>query len=258
MQAIDFPSSCRTAASFCFIGSRNTEGGIYVGSLDGMPLCGFLPMNQTLNTLPTAARRAISFFAGRTHCWLSLLMLRAFVSTGPVVPIAGQVSVAGNIGFGAFSVSPDGTLAYISGAEVAMISLCGWIGRGRILGSLVNRGKSATPALSPNGEMVAFVIGNSNRWFWRHLAPGLEARHSFAIHIWTEGERLSHLVSGWQQHYVYSHAATTQPLIFTGKRRTVPGLPSKSCTDSYSTLSVDDWSRDGPFGAPYQERPDQG
>src|SRR5207247_6827150 len=104
-------------------------------------------------------------------------------TTGGVVPIAEQVSVAGNVGYGAFTSSQDGTVAYRSGIQGGNRQLI-WLDRsGKRVSVISKPDEILSPALSPDGTRVVFGLGNSTAgvadlWL-QNLESGVLSKFTF-------------------------------------------------------------------------------
>jgi hypothetical protein len=95
--------------------------------------------------------------------------------------VAEQVLQGGNIGFGAFSVSENGILAFRSGGAAFTRELV-WMDRtGKRLGAVGKPGEFAQIAVSPDEKTVAVVVGDtpqSDIWL-QDLERGVLSRFTF-------------------------------------------------------------------------------
>jgi dipeptidyl aminopeptidase/acylaminoacyl peptidase len=148
--------------------------GLYLGSLDS-------PNSKRIADADTGAQ----FVAPD---WLLFLRQGALVAqhfdlargelTGEPVSIADQVASDGNRSSGAFSVSPEGSIAYRSGGDSA--SQFTWFDRsGKVVGTIASADALFQPSLSPDGRRVAayrIIRGGSELWLFE---AGRETRFTF-------------------------------------------------------------------------------
>src|SRR5207249_2418130 len=102
--------------------------------------------------------------------------------TAEALPIAEQVGISGGVlGFGAFSVSQSGVLAYQAGA--ARNRRFTWVDRtGKRVGVVPTPSPSNWPAMSPDEKTVVFTIDafNGSRDLWlQDLKHGDISRFTF-------------------------------------------------------------------------------
>jgi hypothetical protein len=108
---------------------------------------------------------------------------RALKLTGEMFPVAEQVPNSANNGFGAFSVSENGILAFRSGGAASNRELV-WIDRtGKRLGSAGKPGAFLGLAVSPDEKTAAVRVGvvdggQSDIWL-QDLARGVISRFTF-------------------------------------------------------------------------------
>jgi eukaryotic-like serine/threonine-protein kinase len=105
---------------------------------------------------------------------------KSLKTSGDAVPLAERIGT-NNIGLARFSVSREGTLAYRTGESDGRLV---WVDRsGRELESVGEPGLYGDPALSPEGQRLAFHQtdarnGKSDVWI-RDLARGVSSRFTF-------------------------------------------------------------------------------
>ena len=171
---------------YTVVGGKPEKAGIYVGSLDGHTDIRLL--SDPTNARYVPARSGGSTSGAKTGYILfprgGALMAQPFDPerlslTGAGFPIAEKV--AGNGGFGFFSTSDDGTLAYVSGSGSATTQL---VWRDRMGKSVGVFGPAATYTnfrLSPDEKRVAFdadQAGNTDVWIFDSVR-GVTSRMSF-------------------------------------------------------------------------------
>ena len=175
--------------------------GVFVGSLDGAAAVRLLPDTTNAVYAPPAVPGGTAHLLFRREDTLMAepFDAKALKTTGEMFPIAEQVPISGNVGFGAFSVSENGILAYRSGGADSNRELV-WIDRaGKRLGSVGKAGVFMGIAVSPDEKTVAMRIGNvtqSDIWL-EDLTRGVLSRFTFgsAINlgaVWSpDGSRLA-------------------------------------------------------------------
>ncbi len=170
---------------FTYFNGPPDTAGIYAGSIDGAPPVRILPDLSRAVYVPAAG-------GSRTGHLLFLredtLMALPFDSdklraTGALVPLAEELSLAANTGFGAFSASENGVLVYRSGGFSRDRSLV-WLDRqGKQLAAVVSEPQElGYPALSPDGKRAAYTIRSSSEVadIWLHdLERGAPTRFTF-------------------------------------------------------------------------------
>jgi Tol biopolymer transport system component len=163
---------------------------------------------------------------------------------GSIVPIAEYVGIAGNTGYGAFSASREGTLAYGAGIGSSNRQLV-WLDRtGKRLSVISKPDAIGNPALSPDGKTVCFVIGNmtalsADIWL-QDLERGALSRFTFGPGangepVWSPDGR-SIVYTAAPSYDIYQKPASgagSPELVFHG--------------GSFSNTIVYDWSADGKF-----------
>jgi Tol biopolymer transport system component len=165
---------------------------------------------------------------------------------GDVFPVSDRVgeAFAANTGFGAFSLSEDGTLVLGSGESGSRQFV--WFDRaGKRMAAATEPGNLVTdsaPTLSPDGKKLAYVTGNNEEstiWL-QDLAGGSPSRFTFAPGrnsnaVWSpDGSRI---VFSWQSRSTSNSDLIIKPANGAGKEELllhagVNGAPT-------------DWSRDG-------------
>jgi serine/threonine protein kinase/Tol biopolymer transport system component len=128
--------------------ARSEYAGIFVGSLDGPTRARVLSEYSEVLYVPPGYlvfHREGSVFAQR----FDPVTLKV---SGDVVPVVNDVAFNVGTRRGAFSVSDTGTLAYRAAEDTVLA----WFDRaGTSLGAVVPPGRYYTPAVSPDGRMVA-------------------------------------------------------------------------------------------------------
>jgi dipeptidyl aminopeptidase/acylaminoacyl peptidase len=165
---------------------------------------------------------------------------------GGVMPIAEQVSVTGNVGYGAFTASRDGTVAYRSGIEGGRRQLV-WVDRsGKRLGVVSKPDEINDVALSPDGKMVAFGLGNTtagNSEVWlQNLETGVLAKLTSGT-----GVKGHPVWSPDNRRLAFSFASSTRTFSYQIQQMGAAsaGGAEVMLEGPYTTLFVTDWSRDG-------------
>jgi hypothetical protein len=132
--------------------------GIYLGSLDGSPAVRVLPdeSNALYVPPPTAGRNGHLVFRRKTTLMVQSFDVPTRSVTGTPVPVADDVPSTNRDGFGAFSVSWNGALAYRVQGSAAMRELV-WTDRtGVRIGRVDEPGWfGGRPAISPDERTVA-------------------------------------------------------------------------------------------------------
>lgn len=115
---------------------------------------------------------------------------------GTAVPVQEDVAWAANDGLGAFDVSPDGTLIYLSAAAWNVASRVVWTDRaGREEPAIPQVNAFAEPRLSPDGRWIAVTITLPRRDIWlyeisrRVLTPITRASASAFNPLWMPDSR---------------------------------------------------------------------
>jgi hypothetical protein len=136
-----FPEFLPDGQRFLYLHTADKDAGLYGGALSGGRFVRILPEITNAMYVP-------GFLIFRRD---NTLMAQPFdpdrlQTTGGVVPIAEQVSIGGNVGYGAFAASRDGTLAYKSGTAGNNRQLA-WLSIGRVNDSASSPGRTSSPLL---------------------------------------------------------------------------------------------------------------
>jgi eukaryotic-like serine/threonine-protein kinase len=241
-----FPNFLPGGRRFLFYRESEKESGIFVGSADGVPPVRILPDESNAEYIGASGANGYLIFRRE-----STLLAESFDSehlqvTGMIIPIAEQVSTAANLPYGAFSAANDGTLAYATGFRGNNRQLV-WLDRtGKSLGVIGKPGEIGNPILAPNGETVAFIIGNTTAgsadiWL-QDLKRGTISRFTFGPRangypIWSPDSRSIVFTAqpGVSNYYLHQKLASG-----AGSADVVWHSP-------WGSLSADDWSADGKF-----------
>ncbi len=180
---------------------RPDAAGVFVGSLNGAAPVRLLPDVSNALYAPPAAQVAFGHLLFRRE---GTLMAQPFdakglKTAGDAFPIAEQVPISGNNGFGAFSVSGNGMLVFRSGGGATSRELA-WMDRtGKRLGVLGKPGDFAGINVSPDEKTVAVRIGSGSQadiWL-EDMARSVLSRFTFRSGIGTsavwspDGSRLA-------------------------------------------------------------------
>jgi serine/threonine protein kinase/Tol biopolymer transport system component len=144
--------------------SENTEkAGIYVGSLDGAPPKRLLADQSSATYVPASALARDGFVLFRHGTTLMALPFNSenLQATGDMFPLAQQIGIAGNAAHAGFSVSANGTLAYLSASGAQQHELAFLDRSGKRLSALAKTGSFRTAAISPDDRTVAVSINDS-------------------------------------------------------------------------------------------------
>jgi Tol biopolymer transport system component len=223
--------------------------GVFAGSLDGIAAVRLLVGVTNALYAPPAAPGATAHLLFRAE---NTLMAQPFdatrlKTTGDMFPIAEQVPFSGNTGFGAFTVSENGTLVYRAGDAVTDRELV-WMDRaGKRLGVIGKPGAFGPIAVSPDEKTLAVTArsnGSQSDIWLQDVGRGVLSRFTFRsgltrFPVWSpDGSRLifafASLSSSSYSTVIYQKAAggngQEEPLLHSG----LNGFP-------------DDWSPDGKW-----------
>jgi serine/threonine protein kinase/Tol biopolymer transport system component len=154
-----FPAFLPDGRNFLYhAGGDNADtAGVYLGSLDGSPPVRILPdETNALYVPPAAGGMGHLAFRRQDALMVQPFDVRTLTLTGEPIAVAGDVPMTEHDGFGAFSVSWNGTLAYRSRpADRELV----WTNRAGLRTSPITEPGSfvGQPAISPDGRTVAIV-----------------------------------------------------------------------------------------------------
>ena len=227
---------------------KSGTSGLYLGSLDGSAATRLLPDGTKALYVPAVAPSGNGYLVFRRE---DTLMAQPFgpetlTFTGEMFPVAEQVPDGWNIGFGAFSVSENGTLVYRTGDAESNRELV-WMDRtGTRLRVVTKPGAMVgPPAISPDEKTAAVTIratGLTADIWLQDLERDVISRFTFrpGIHInprWSpDGSRvaISFRAPGTNTRDIYQKPASGSGQEELLLPAIVNGLP-------------DDWSPDGKW-----------
>jgi serine/threonine protein kinase/Tol biopolymer transport system component len=157
--------------------------GLYLGSLNGDAAVRLLPDNTNALYAPPADGKGTGHLLFRREETLMAqpFELKSLKAAGDMFPVAERVPTSINAGFGAYSVSENGTLAYRSGGLIENRELV-WMDRaGKRLGVLGKPGEYLQVEISPDEKTVAVSMGGANRadiWL-EDVTRGVVTRFTF-------------------------------------------------------------------------------
>jgi len=157
--------------------------GLFVGSLDGDAAIRLLPdVTNALYAAPiTPGGTAHLLFRRENTLMAQPFDAKGLKTTGEMFPVAEQVPISENVGFGAFSVSENGVLVYRSGGAVSNRELV-WLDRaGKRLGAVGKPGEFGEMAVSPDEKTLAVGIGGASEsdiWL-QDMGRGVLSRFTF-------------------------------------------------------------------------------
>jgi Tol biopolymer transport system component len=240
-----FPEFLPDGRRFLFLRTSDKGSGLYGGTLSSGTIVRILP--DTTNAAYVRGPGEDGFLLFRRD---DALVAQPFDPTrletaGGVMPIAEQVSVAANVGYGAFTASQDGTLAYRTGFPRGRRQLV-WLDRsGQRLESIGNPDEIAFPSLSPDGQAVAFTIGDiatGTSALWRQdLQSGVRSRLTPSAlasdsPTWSpDNSRIAFMAATGS-----NGRSQIQQMSATGSDR-----PDVLLDGPYNSIQVSDWSPDG-------------
>ncbi len=222
--------------------SRDPANRIWVGSLDGGPAKPLIPGNFN----PQYADGYLLFIRGG-DAGGSLLAQRfdpaRLETSGDPLTVADQISLYGDyLGFGAYSVSRNGTLVFNA---LQLLTRLEWLDRaGKHLGAIGDPGLHFNPRISPDGTHIAFDrydTGTQTTQLWvADVSRGVQTRltsgpGSNSGAVWSpDGSRIAFQSDRKHQADVYVRA--------------IAGAGAdEAITDEANQRIPIDWSRDGRF-----------
>jgi Tol biopolymer transport system component/predicted Ser/Thr protein kinase len=223
---------------------KPAAAGVFVGSLEDTAAVRLLPNDTNALYAPPSAPGATAHLVFRRE---QTLMAQPFdatrlKTTADMFPIAEQVAVSGNAGFGAFSVSDNGTLVYRSGDASSDRELV-WMDRaGKRLGTLGKPGSFLGIAVSPDEKTLAVGNGNGSQldiWL-EDMVRGVPSRFTFRSGLSRSGVWSpdgSQLIFGFRSEGSYSIDIYQKPAGGNGQEE----LLLHSGLNGFP----DDWSPDG-------------
>jgi Tol biopolymer transport system component len=242
-----FPEFLPDGHRFLFLRNATTEGGLYAGDLAGGAPVRLLPDITNAAYVPgQGARSGSGFLFFRRD---NTLMAQPYdperqQTTGDVIPIAEQVSVAGNVGYGAYAASQSGTIAFMPGLRNAARRMV-WLDRaGQRVGTVGKPEQISEQTVSPDGKVVAFTLGdqtagNSEVWLQNldtdvrsrfTVGPGLSASPLWA----PDGTRLVFAVQTSASSYEIRMLSATSP----------GGRPEVLLQGPFNSIYITAWSPD--------------
>jgi dipeptidyl aminopeptidase/acylaminoacyl peptidase len=239
-----FPEFLPDGRRFLFVRLTNKDAGLYGGTLSDAAVARILPEMSNAAYVPGQGRDGFLLFRRDNTLMAQPFDPDRLQTTGGVIPIAEQVSIAGNVGYGAFASSQDGTVAYRAGIAAGNRQLV-WLDRaGKRLGVVSKPDEISNPALSPDGKMVVFSVGNvtagvANLWL-QNLESGVLSKFTFGpgandAPIWSpDGSRIAFEALPSSSNY------QIQQLRAAGT-----GRPEVILQGPYNSIGVSDWSQDG-------------
>jgi Tol biopolymer transport system component len=248
--AVGWPEFLPDGRHFLYMAvSPKAEDSIYrIGSLDSKESKVVVPAQTFITYAPPGY---LLFVRDRTLV-AQPFDAKALRTTGEPVPLAEKIGIDA-VGLARFSVSREGTLAYRTGEAGSRLV---WVDRsGKELDTVGDQGESRNPALSPQGDRLAFNqsdprTGIGDIWV-RDLARGSNSRLTFGTTnqtapVWSpDGARI-----------VY-RADRNGPSDLVVKA--ADGTGEETVLLKGDVLSVPtDWSRDGRYIAYLQVAKDTG
>jgi eukaryotic-like serine/threonine-protein kinase len=245
------PSFLPDGRHFVYLRRSNSaeKTGIFIGSLDAKP-----EQQDSRLLLATSAAAVYTPAENREHGYLlflrdSTLMAQPFDAAGLVLagepaPVPGAERIGTtNYGYGRFTTSSNGALAYMIGAEGGSTKLTWFDRQGKTLETIGQPGSYNTLALSPDGTRVAAERQDgtgTDLWLIESKSGGKNDRFTFdpgteSAPVWSpDGSRVVYASSrggGLNLYQKLSNLAGNEEELF------------KSGEPKWPT----DWSRDGRF-----------
>jgi Tol biopolymer transport system component len=168
-----FPQFLPDGRHFLFFASGTPEtSGLYLGSIDATKLKRLVAADTNGAYLPSG----MTVFIRGTSLIAQHLDLKRGELTGDPIRLADPVSSSG-LGFGAFSVSADGRIAY-RGGGLGLRQLNWYDRAGKVVGKTgeSDSGTPAYPELSPDGRTLAlqrFTQSNNDVWLMDLIRGGM-------------------------------------------------------------------------------------
>ena len=229
--------------------SSAEKTGVFIGSVDAKP-----ERQDSRPLLATSAAAVYTPAENKEHGYLlflrdSTLMAQPFDAArlalaGEPVPVPGAERIGSTTyGYGRFTTSSSGALAYMVGAEGGSTQLTWFDRQGKTLETIGQRGAYNTLALSPDGTRVAAERrdgSGSDLWLIESKSGGKNDRFTFdpgteTAPVWSpDGSRVTYASTrsgGFNLYQKLSNLAGNEEELF------------KSSEQTYPT----DWSRDGRF-----------
>ena len=158
------------------------EAGVFVASIEGGNPVRLLPdMSSALYSPGPSGGAGHLLFRREETLMAQPFDARSLKTTGEMFPVAEQVLTSANIGSGAFFVSDNGALAYISGGAAPARELV-WMDRaGKRLGVLGKPGAYLAMEVSPDDKTLAVMIGTASQsdiWL-EDISRGVLSRFTF-------------------------------------------------------------------------------
>ena len=234
----NFPSFLPDGQHFIYLGVRAaggvTEDWICVGSLDSKETKCLLKADSPAVYVPPGY---LVYVSGGS------LMARPFdakqlLFTGETIPIAGSAR--------SFSVSANGTLAYIGGTSGDTGLQLQWVDRsGKKLGTVGQSADYSSPALSPDGAKIAVGIqsaGSGGRSIWIFdLKRGTSSRLTS-----NSADEFNPVWSGDGSQILFSSALKGNRNIYE-KEASALGESEPVFESTTQQKNVNDWSLDGHY-----------
>ena len=242
-----FPEFLPDGHRFLFLRTTAKDAGLYAGDLAGGAPVRLLPdVTNAAFVSGQGGRAGGGFLFFRRD---NTLMAQRFDPgrlqlTGDLIPVAEQVSVAGNVGYGAYSVSHAGAIAFLPGLRGGARQMV-WLDRaGQRLGTIGKPDQISGPVLSPDETVVAFTIGDETAgdaevWL-QNLDTDVLSRFTVgsgpsASPLWSpDGTRVVFVTRTSVSDYEIRMLSANSP----------GGRPEVLLQGPYNSVAVTDWSPD--------------